>query len=73
MPKLSRDEHLAWCKGRALEYWRRNELTDAVASMLSDLGKHPESRIPDAIAALGLLAAVSGDRLAVFRFIEGFR
>lgn len=33
----SRKDHLALCKQRALEYAERNELGNAVASMLSDL------------------------------------
>lgn len=40
---MTRDEHLAWCKERALEYVDRGELSNAVASMLSDLRKHPET------------------------------
>ena len=39
----TRDEHLAWCKQRALEYADRGDTTNAVASMMSDLGKHPET------------------------------
>jgi hypothetical protein len=40
---VTRAEHISWCKQRALEYVERNELSDAVASMLSDLRKHPET------------------------------
>lgn len=39
----TRSEHLAWCKARALEYANRGDTTNAIASMLSDLGKHPET------------------------------
>jgi hypothetical protein len=39
---MTRDEHLAWSKERALEYLNRGDLTNAFASMTSDLGKHPE-------------------------------
>ena len=38
----TREEHLAWAKERALEYWRQGDLGNAVASMGSDLDKHPE-------------------------------
>jgi hypothetical protein len=34
---LTRDEHLAWCKRRALGYVDAGDLTHAVASMASDL------------------------------------
>lgn len=36
----SRAEHLEWCKRRALEYLP-DDPKNAMASMLSDLGKHP--------------------------------
>src|SRR6476660_9902729 len=40
---LTRDEHLAWCKRRALEYVDAGDLTRAVASMTSDLKTHPDT------------------------------
>ena len=40
---MTRDEHLAWCKARALEYLDAGDLVNAVASMASDLTKHPET------------------------------
>ena len=40
---MTRSEHLAWCKTRALEYCKVGNIDDALASMLSDLGKHPET------------------------------
>lgn len=39
---MTRDEHLAWCKQRALEYLEAGDLTEAFNSILSDLGKHPQ-------------------------------
>lgn len=44
---MTREEHLAWCKQRALEYLQPGpyfSLDDAMASMASDLGKHDETR-----------------------------
>ena len=38
-----RQEHLDWCKQRALEYVDRNDLTNAFASMASDISKHEET------------------------------
>ena len=38
----SRAEHLAWAKQRALEYCDRGAAADALASLFSDLKKHPE-------------------------------
>ena len=37
-----RDEHLDWCKQRALVYLDAGDSRQAFTSMLSDLGKHPE-------------------------------
>jgi hypothetical protein len=73
---MTRTEHLQWCKDRAMALVERGELVDAVASMMSDIGKHDETAkaIP-ATAVLGLLAAQQaqhGDRDGVVRFIKGF-
>lgn len=47
---MTRAEHLAWAKARALEYLDRGDAANALASMISDLGKHDETR---ALAAGG--------------------
>lgn len=47
---------------------------NAVTSMMSDLDKHPETRINSAtLLMLGVFAVNSGDPEQVRRFIEGFR
>jgi len=38
---MIREEHLQWCKKRALEYVDNGDLQQAFASMVSDLQKHP--------------------------------
>jgi hypothetical protein len=40
---MNRSEHLEWCKKRALEYCDRGDAENALFSMLSDLGEHPEA------------------------------
>ena len=40
---MNRDEHLAWCKKRALEYLDRGDDQQAFTSMLSDLTKHEDT------------------------------
>jgi hypothetical protein len=40
---MTREEHLAWAKTRALEYLDQDQPSLAVASMTSDLAKHPET------------------------------
>jgi hypothetical protein len=39
---MNRAEHLAWAKQRALEELERGSHINALASMISDLRKHPE-------------------------------
>jgi hypothetical protein len=43
--EISREDHLQWCKDRALEYVRAGEINLAIESMQSDLRKHPETNI----------------------------
>lgn len=70
---MDRQEHLDWCKERALEYVERGELADAVASMMSDLGKHPETECNNpTLAAFGMMAVMQKDPEGVRRFITGF-
>lgn len=71
----SREEHLAECKRRALEYLDRGEIQEAFTSMLSDLTKHPETK--DHIGGkIGvgymLLPGWIQNPDAVRRWIEGF-
>lgn len=67
-------KHLAWCKERALEYVDRGELTDAFASMCSDMGKDDSTREHPALA-LGAMLMVGGHLDTPHRmreWIEGF-
>lgn len=52
---VTRAEHLAWCKERALEYCDQGDWMNAWASMVSDLGKHPETKTHAAIELGGML------------------
>ena len=71
---MTRDEHLAWAKGRAMEYLDRGKVADAIASMMSDLGKHEDfNSIEAKMAPLGLFYAMNNDYDGAKRFIEGFR
>jgi len=70
---MNRDEHVAWCKRRALEYVAAGLLDQAVASMASDMSQHPETIMPPELAYLGVLDAQAGDADAVNRWINGFR
>lgn len=69
----TREEHLAWCKKRALEYLDRGDIANAVASMISDLNKHPETaKMNSMIGMFGLMSAQNNDASSARRFIEGF-
>lgn len=72
----NREEHLEWCKQQAMEYWNDGKLQDAVASLLSDFDKHPETHSKDRneyMIALGLICAMKNDADGVRRWIEGWR
>lgn len=70
---MERAEHLEWCKKRALEYLDAGDYNNAVTSMLSDLGKHEETRgVGEKMAMLGMFTLMNPDHDSVRRFIVGF-
>ena len=52
----TRTEHLQWAKDRALEYAGNGDVVNAIASLQSDLGKHPETAGHDGIMLMAMLA-----------------
>jgi hypothetical protein len=73
---MTRQEHLQWCKDRAMEYAKAGDNQQALASMLSDLGKHPETAPSlKSCGPLGMMLMVSGQlstRQEMENFIKGF-
>lgn len=69
----TREEHLTFCKERALEYLDLGDLGQAVASMGSDLSKHPETRPNNTLMLLAMRYVLDGDIEGIRRWIEGFR
>jgi len=72
---MTRAEHLAWCKSRALELLDAGNVTEAFTSMMSDLSKHPDTDNHSG-CQLGMLLLISGclaspDQMR--RFLEGFQ
>jgi hypothetical protein len=70
----TRAEHLAWCKKQALKYVDNGDTANALASMGSDLGKHPETAKHPAIE-LGVMMLMAGQLNSpqeMRKFIEGF-
>lgn len=71
---MTRQEHLDWCKKRAHEYLDRGDMQNAVASMMSDMTKHPETKfaVEGVLGQLGMVAIMSGDQNQVRQYIDGF-
>lgn len=70
----TRAEHLTWCKKRALEYVDAGDLPNAFVSMVSDLGKHPETEMHAGLT-IGTVSFFSGHLNSAQEmrdFIEGF-
>ena len=57
---MNRQEHLQWCKDRALEYVEDGDVTQAFASFQSDMTKHEETQGHMALE-LGTMLLVSGN------------
>ena len=71
---MTRQEHMDWCKKRALEYCDAGEVQTAFSSMASDLGKHPETKGHCAVE-LGMMLMLNGHLSGeheMRKFIEGF-
>lgn len=57
---MTRDEHLQWCKGRAIQYLNAGDLNNAFTSMCSDVMKHPETEMHDSTNQLGMQLLLGG-------------
>lgn len=68
---MTREEHLKWCKKRAIQYVDAGDDKNAFASMMSDLGKHEETKNHAGIQ-IGMLLMLSNQLGDMRRFIEGF-
>lgn len=71
---MTRDEHMAWAKQRAMEYFDEGDLINAVCSMLSDLKKHPEleDHMGATMGSSILFAGFLRTPREVRKWIEGF-
>ncbi len=74
---MTRAEHMKWCKQRAwkeYDYYKTREpanaIRNAVASMLSDLGKHPDTKDMQQMAFMISMTAV--DEASLRKFVDGF-
>jgi len=71
---MNRQEHLEWCKKRALEYVDMGDISQAHASMVSDLKKHPETEHHPAIkmGAMTMFSSQLDTPEKMRKFINGF-
>jgi hypothetical protein len=71
----TRAEHLEWCKQQARNYLEEGDVASAIAAMLSDLDKHPETKLAPGgyLTSFALMVAANGDMDGARRFIDGFR
>jgi hypothetical protein len=73
---ITQDEHIEWCKKRALEYLDAGDVTQAFTSMLSDIRKHPDCKNHPGLEIGVLFMMLPGwiqDREEIRRWIVGFR
>ena len=70
--KMNRKEHMEWCKQRAHEELNRGSVQNAIASMLSDLTKHPETAKSAHIAGMLMLTLDLNNKHSIRKFIDGF-
>jgi hypothetical protein len=71
---MDRQQHLQWCKERALEYVKGGDLMGAYGSFASDMKKHPETADHSAIG-LGMMLMMGGHLSTadeMEKFIDGF-
>ncbi len=68
---MTRDDHLAWAKARALAYLPQNP-REAMTSMMSDLMKHPDLKNHFGLQIAPMFYGAHDDEREVRRWIEGF-
>lgn len=70
----TRDEHVEWCKQRAVEYLEQGDVMQALTSMGSDLDKHPDTKDHPGVT-IGIQLIMIGNLSTVpemRHFIDGF-
>jgi len=68
---MTRAEHLAWAKKRALDYLDDDDKTSAIASIMSDLRKHDGWSTASLTLCFAICPA-GGTAEQVRKWIEGF-
>jgi hypothetical protein len=70
---MPRDKYVARCKQRAFDYLDRGDLEKAVASFVGDMSARPDCKLPQHLAALGVLLLMANDAVGWEALIEEFR
>ena len=69
---MTREQYVQRSKESALALLRVGRISEAVASMMMDMRKHPDCRVPPEINAVGIFAAAAGNVVVARAYIEGF-
>jgi hypothetical protein len=69
---MTREQYVQRSKESALALLRVGRISEAVASMMMDMRKHPDCRVPPEINVIGIFAAAAHDAAAARAYIEGF-
>jgi len=67
---MTREEHLKWCKERALAYLPHDP-REAITSMMSDIRKHPETN-SETLMSLGIMTLMNCNAISAREYITGF-
>jgi hypothetical protein len=69
---VTREQHVERSKERARSLLSAGRIREAVASMMTDMRKHPNCGVPHEIHAIGISAVTAGDAAVARAYIEGF-
>jgi len=71
---MNRAEHLQWSKDRAIEIAENGDLSEAFASFMNDMSKHPELENHKAleIGTFLLIVGCLSTEIQMINWIQGF-
>jgi len=72
-PEENREQYIEWCKQRARQYLERDQLQQAVTSMVSDMNKRDDCRVSNEEYRRGTIAVLDRDRNEIAKFIDKFQ
>src|SRR5215510_10558799 len=69
---VAREQYVERSKERALALLSIGRMREAVTSMMADMRKHPDCRVPHEINVIGISAVAAGNAAVARAYIEGF-